>query len=182
MKAAWLFALLVAFTCSSAFATSVEGPGEIIPVEPYSFDGDQPTNVAVFMNQLPWGYNTVVEVLTAYGISYTEDITFTPGLGNIPTIEDPTAKKIKARKAVLGANVTSDGGSDIIERGVVWSTSPNPTTTINEGMKIAQGTLGIFTVKATGFIGGKTYHYRGYAVSAVCTVYTDDATFTTKKK
>ncbi|HUX08701.1 MAG TPA: DUF4347 domain-containing protein, partial [Acidobacteriota bacterium] len=77
-----------------------------------------------------------------YGTNYTEDTTFTTGSASIPSISNPTVSNIKSTKAQLGATVTADGGSVILQRGVVWSTSANPTTTSNTGMAAAPGTLG----------------------------------------
>lgn len=118
----------------------------------------------------------------SYGTAYTEDTTFTTGLETLPSITSPVATQIKHNRAKLGATVTSDGGAAIIQRGVVWSTSPNPTTSTNDGMATAAGTLGAFKVNATGLTGGTTYHYRGYAINSVGTAYTADSTFTTKQK
>jgi hypothetical protein len=70
MKLAWLLALLVCVT-GTAFGNSGNDGAEPIPVEPYSFDGDTPENVCVFMDQYPWGSDAVVRVLQNYGVSYT---------------------------------------------------------------------------------------------------------------
>ena len=118
----------------------------------------------------------------SYGIAYTDDETFSTGLETVPSITNPTAAKIKFNAATLGATVTNDGGSAIIQRGVVWSTSANPTTTSNDGMIVATGTLGTYTINATGLTGGVTYHFRGYAINSVGTAYTADATFETRVK
>ena len=117
-----------------------------------------------------------------YGTSYTEDTTFTTGMASIPSITNPTATNIKSTTAQLGATVTADGGSAIVQRGVVWSTTSNPTTSSNEGMATAAGALGSFSVNATVLTGGVTYHYRGYALNAVGAAYTADKTFTTVLK
>lgn len=96
-----------------------------------------------------------------------------------PSIINPTADGIGFIGATLGGTVESEGWSAIAERGVVWSTSPDPTTGSNDGSATASGTTGAFTVPATGLIPGTTYHYRAYATNPVGTHYTDDATFTT---
>jgi len=70
MRTALIVALVV--LCSvGALANSFSGPGNgFVPVKPHSVPGDQPTNVCVFMDELPWGYNTVEEVLVAYSVPY----------------------------------------------------------------------------------------------------------------
>ena len=96
-----------------------------------------------------------------------------------PTLHSPTVADLLTTSATLGATVWSDGGAGISERGVVWSTSANPTTTINEGSDTASGTTGVFTVSAGSLTPGATYHYRAYATTANGTAYTADETFTT---
>jgi hypothetical protein len=118
----------------------------------------------------------------SYGTSYTEDTVFSTGAASVPTITDPSATNITDKSATLGANVTSDGGSPIIQRGIVWSTTANPTVTTNEGIAIVGGTLGTFTANAGGLASGATYHFRGYAINAIGTAYTADATFETAVK
>lgn len=113
------------------------------------------------------------------GTSYTSDATFTTLVPTPPSIDSPVASNITETSATLGATVTAEGTSPVTERGVVWSTSANPTVAVNEGSGTSPGTTGIFTVNATGLSSGVTYHYRGYATNAVGTSYTDDATFTT---
>ena len=100
------------------------------------------------------------------------------GLGT-PTLHSPTATALTLTSATLGATVWSDGGNAITARGVVWSTSANPTTTVNEGSGTAAGTTGAFTVSATSLTSATTYHYRAYATNSIGTVYTEDETFTT---
>ena len=70
MKLAWVLALLVACT-GAAYANTISGGGAAIPVEPYSFDGDNPSNVAVFMDQYPWGSDAVLQVLIQNGVPHT---------------------------------------------------------------------------------------------------------------
>jgi len=71
MKVAAILAFLV-LCAGSAFASTIES-GSLIPAQPYTYEGsgDNPTNVAVFMDYYPWGYNTVVEILVQHGVSHT---------------------------------------------------------------------------------------------------------------
>ena len=70
MKTALIIALL-ALCSTGVLASSFDGPGnEMVPVKPYSTEGEQPTNVCVFMDQLPWGSNAVAEVLGANSVPY----------------------------------------------------------------------------------------------------------------
>ncbi|MGA2624807.1 MAG: fibronectin type III domain-containing protein, partial [Bacteroidota bacterium] len=94
-----------------------------------------------------------------------------------PTVTTPTAANIVDTSATLGANVTSDGGGAVTERGIVWSTTPDPTTANNK--VTTTGTTGVFTVHV-GSLSAKTLiHYRGFATNAGGTGYTSDTTFYT---
>lgn len=84
-----------------------------------------------------------------------------------------------------GGNVTSSGGSTVTTKGVVWSTSANPTIALYSGNGKVTGSpsngTGIFTVpfEICPLIPGVTYHYRAYATNAVGTSYGNDVTFAT---
>ena len=43
-----------------------------------------------------------------------------------PTVTSPAAPSITPTAAVLGGNVTADGGQLVVKRGVVFSLTPNP--------------------------------------------------------
>lgn len=94
-----------------------------------------------------------------------------------PTVTTSAATSVGQTGATGNGNVTSDGNSTITERGVVWSTSANPTTSGNK--QTASGTTGAFTAGITGLTASTLYHYRAYAINAVGTSYGADTTFTT---
>ncbi|HHX36316.1 MAG TPA: DUF285 domain-containing protein, partial [Gammaproteobacteria bacterium] len=80
--------------------------------------------------------------------------------------------------ATSGGDVFADGGSSVTARGVVWSTSENPTLTSNQG-KTTDGTgLGTFTSNITGLTENTTYYVRAYATNANGTVYGENRKFT----
>jgi len=67
---------------------------------------------------------------------------------NKPTVETMSVHTITALSAITGGDVISDGGTDVIARGVCWSTSPEPIildskTTVGEG-------IGAFATAITG--------------------------------
>lgn len=82
---------------------------------------------------------------------------------NPPTVTTAAISNITQTTADGGGNVTSDGGSPIIARGLCWSTSPNPT--INDNTSNASGTTGAFTSQLTGLTPGTLYYVRAWAVN-----------------
>jgi len=94
-----------------------------------------------------------------------------------PTVTTNTVSDITASSAFCGGNVTADGGAEVTERGVCWSTSQNPTIADNH-IAIGVGT-GAFTVNITGLAVDITYHVRAYATNSKGTAYGEEMTFTT---
>ncbi len=110
------------------------------------------------------------------GTVYGEEISFTTT--TIPTVTTNTVTSIKATTLVCGGNVTSDGNATVTERGLCWSTSPNPT--IN-GNKTSSGTgTGSFSITITGLNENTTYYIRAYATNSNGTAYGDTRTAQTQ--
>lgn len=106
------------------------------------------------------------------GTVYGEEISFTTA--TIPTVFTNTVTSIKATTLVCGGNVTSDGNATVTERGLCWSTSPNPT--IN-GNKTSSGTgTGSFSITITGLSENTTYYIRAYATNINGTAYGETRT------
>ncbi len=89
----------------------------------------------------------------------------------------PAAIDITSTTASSGGNITSDGGSTIIARGVCWSTSQNPTTA--DSKTTESGTTGSFTSALSGLTANTTYYVRSYATNANGTTYGTQTSFTT---
>ena len=104
-----------------------------------------------------------------------------------PTVTNlsPPASAIAPTSAMLGGDVTSDGGSTMTNRGVLYTTTSmnaNPTlngTGVTE-VDDAAATVGVFTESITGLTPGTEYSFVAFATNSVGTTYTSPAsTFTT---
>jgi uncharacterized protein (TIGR02145 family) len=94
---------------------------------------------------------------------------------SLPILTTTEISDINWNTAISGGNITSEGGSTIIERGVCWSTSQNPVITDNH---TSDGTgKGIFTSSITGLRTGNTYFARAYATNIVGTAYGQELSF-----
>jgi uncharacterized protein (TIGR02145 family) len=111
---------------------------------------------------------------TAYGVDRSFTTLVTP---LIPAVTTTAISGITQTTATSGGNVTSIGSSDVIVRGVCWSTASNPTTTDNVTTDGAG--IGSFTSSMTGLTAGTTYHVRAYAINSAGTAYGVDRSFTT---
>ena len=101
----------------------------------------------------------------------------------VPTIITTTVTQITETSAVAGGNVTSDGGESVTERGVVYSTNPNPViTNLSNTIRPCGSGTGVFTYTIYGLQSGTTYYVRAYAKNDVGTAYGEEVSFTTKEQ
>ena len=96
-------------------------------------------------------------------------------VASLPSVITSAVSSISATSATCGGNVTSDGGLTLTERGICWSTSPNPTIADNHTSE--GGGTGEFTSSITGLIEGSTYYVRAYATNSEGTAYGEEVSF-----
>jgi hypothetical protein len=125
-------------------------------------------------------YHIRAYAINGKGISYGEDLEF----NTLSSVEAPQVftKQISAiteNSATSGGTVQSDGGASIIEKGICWSTTPNPTIDLITKTMYGEG-LNDFISTLFGLKGNTVYHVRAYATNSVGTRYGEDIIFTTK--
>ena len=98
------------------------------------------------------------EMGTAYGLEGPPLVVE----ANPPTVNTGEVSNIQQTTAQGSGNVTDGGGAEVTERGVCWSTSPNPTIA-NSHADDGIGGLGNFTVPMTGLTANTHYYVRAYA-------------------
>ncbi|MTK52679.1 hypothetical protein [Paludibacter sp.] len=96
---------------------------------------------------------------------------------NYPVVKTLSASSFYNNTGTCGGNVISDGGSAILDRGVCWSTSENPTIS-SYSASAGSGGLGMYFSTMTGLTANVTYHVRAYALNSVGYAYGEDKTFT----
>ena len=112
------------------------------------------------------------------GTSYGNELLFTSGQTNTtPVVTTQPITNISQNSATSGGNVTNDGGADVTERGVCWSTSQNPT--LSDDFTVDGSGTGTFTSYLTGLSANTTYYVRAYATNSVGTSYGNEISFTT---
>ena len=110
------------------------------------------------------------------GTSYGNQFSFTTPV--LPTVTTAQVTSVGVDTAMCGGNVTSDGGSAVLARGVCWSTSQNPT--IADNFTTDSNGAGAFVSHLAGLTTGTTYYVRAYATNVVGTGYGNQQTFTTQ--
>ena len=111
------------------------------------------------------------------GTFYGSETSFTT-LASTPTVETTDVTNILKTTATSGGDVTSDGGSAVTARGVVWSTSTAPIITLTTKTSNSKDT-GQFISSLTSLVAGTKYYVRAYATNSIGTSYGDEKTFTT---
>jgi len=137
---------------------------------------DSAYHFVTWAGDVPTGHET--DTLLTVIMNQNRTITAYFALGNFsPTLSLPTDTNITSTTAALGSKIISNGNDSITERGVVWSTSANPTTADHK--IIASDTSDIYSVAVSNLPSGALIHFRGYATNGIGTGYSPDATFYT---
>jgi hypothetical protein len=114
------------------------------------------------------------------GTSYGNELTFSTSATIVaPTLTTSSVSQIYSTGAISGGVISSDGNSSINSRGVVWSTSTNPT--IQLSTKTINGTgIGSFQSSITGLLPNTKYYVRAYATNMGQTGYGNEVSFTSE--
>ncbi len=111
------------------------------------------------------------------GVAYGNEIVFTTDAAAAELTTSPVSA-ISPTTAISGGNIAYDGDAAILERGICWSTTPEPD--ISDSF-VANGTgAGIFNSNMTGLIPGTRYFVRAYAKNRAGIAYGDELSFNTQ--
>jgi uncharacterized protein (TIGR02145 family) len=151
----------------------------------YSQIGSNITDITTYIDSgllLSTSYTYRVLSYNAVGNSITYSNEFSIITSNpltIPVLTTDIITEITATSAVSGGNITYDGGSPVISRGVVWSTSSNPIISLST--KTVDGvSLANFSSSLTGLLANTKYYVRAYASNAIGTAYGNELSITTQ--
>ena len=122
-------------------------------------------------------YSIYTALLLTLWIGFIISLTGCKKDPKLPTLTTEGASDVTVSTAKTGGNITSNGGAEIIARGVCWGTSQDPTIADNVSQD-GEGT-GIFTSSVTGLTQGTAYFVRAYATNNAGTSYGADREFTT---
>lgn len=157
-------ALLVANFATTGFSVTVNGISQTSGVTTVDF-----SHGAV---------DYIVKAADATTKTYTVTVTVA---ATIPVLTTAAITSVTWTTASSGGgSVSSDGGATVLERGICWSTSANPTTAENKMASYTFGT-GNYTVPSqlTSLLPDTSYYVRGYAINSAGTGYGLPESFTT---
>jgi uncharacterized protein (TIGR02145 family) len=111
------------------------------------------------------------------GTEYGNEISFTTGPVEAPSMTTAEASSVSTYYALTGGNITDDGGASITTRGICWDTIENPTI-----LGYHNGTTSeerIYTIALKYLEPNTKYFARAYATNEVGTTYGNQILFTT---
>jgi uncharacterized protein (TIGR02145 family) len=112
--------------------------------------------------------------INSVGTGYGEEKRFTT-IKSIPSLTTTSVTDISLNSAICGAKIISDGGAEISEQGICWSTKPEPTITSSKTSEFyAPGKY-----RLTGLQVATTYYIRAYATNSSGTGYGEEVSFRT---
>lgn len=99
---------------------------------------------------------------------------------DLPQVQTNDVTNIGFSSALVSGEVISQGSTEVLSKGICWSTSSNPSVS---GTRSDNGAgIGSFTSSITNLQPNTTYHVRAYATNTDGTSYGADITFTTMAK
>jgi uncharacterized protein (TIGR02145 family) len=144
-------------------------------------DGTGTATFASFMTGLSASVTYYVRAYAtnSTGTGYGNQQTFTASStsNTLPVVTSTSVTGLTTVQATFNAEVNSQGGGTVTERGAVWNTSGNPTVNSNR-VPSGSGT-GVYTATITGLSGGSNYYVRAYAINNFGISYGVEIPFTT---
>ena len=144
-----------------------------------SFNGSGTGSFAAQMTGLQTSrtYYVRAYAINSVGTAYGQQVIFTTASFQLLALSTSSINSITQSTANGGGNISNDGGSTVIQRGICWSTSSNPTTS---NSRTINGTgIGSFSSQMSGLLSNRTYYVRAYATTSIGTTYGQQVTFNT---
>ena len=144
-----------------------------------SFSGITTTG-ATYTYDVNFSSPTTLRLASPSHALYVHDIIigdYSGGAPSLAVLSTLVASSITSSSAISGGNISSDGGAVVTARGVVWSTSANPT--ISDNFSSDGNGTGSFVSNIEGLTASTVYYYRAYATNSQGTAYGEEYSFST---
>jgi hypothetical protein len=164
------------FNINSNTIWSVTNDAPWLTVSPTNGSGNGILNVIFTANTLSSSRVATITI-SGNGVSSQSLTINQEGISlTLPILTTVDISKITKTTAISGGNITSEGLSAVVARGVCWSTSENPTVDLSTKTFDGNGT-GSFSSTITGLTEGATYYVRAYATNSTGTGYGNQISF-----
>ena len=122
-------------------------------------------------------YHVRAYAINTAGPAYGDDVTFTTSAITAPILTTTAVTSITSTTAISGGTISSAGGGTILDKGVCYGTTTNPTIS---GPHTTNGTgTASFTSNLSVLTAGEVYYVRAYATNELTTTYGSQMTFVT---
>ena len=114
------------------------------------------------------------------GTGYGNEVTFAPLVEvQKPTVVTQSVDNILDTKATVHCEVTENGGADVTERGICYSTTNDQPDLNDKSIKAKDAGMGTYAIQMDSLSFETTYYVRAYAVNEAGVGYGDALTFKT---
>lgn len=127
------------------------------------------TNMIIHLND---GSDIVIPVADIDSLTFTFE-----NLSDLPNIATTSVEDIGSEGAICGGEIIDEGSSPVTQKGICWSTSPNPNTSDAYTEEGPGG--GIFSSEMSGLAVNTGYFVRAYATNSYGTAYGGTQVFAT---
>jgi hypothetical protein len=142
-------------------------------------------SATIYVNYTPSAATAQTGTITVSSTGATDKTVSLSGTGTnatfAPTVSTAAITYLQTNAAVSGGDVTSDGGSTIMARGIVWDVASNPTIALTTKTS-ESGTTGAFSSNISSILPNTLYYVRAYATNANGTSYGSEVSFTTLRE
>ncbi len=143
--------------------------GDMIHIQPASGDSCVLNKIQVIAP------GATLDILPGVLFIVQSGITIT---GTLPRLITLPPSAISGNYASTGGDMILNGGSPVTEKGVVWSTGPNPQVTLPTKTSDGEGS-NRYGSYLRNLLPSTTYYVRAYATNALGTAYGNQLSFTT---
>jgi hypothetical protein len=123
--------------------------------------------------------NLILKIIVVVLVTISFSCTKKEVVLTAPMITTTDVNVLNDTSVTSGGNITSDGGSSITIRGIVWDISSNPTIILSTKTNDGSG-IGVFNSSISSLKPATTYYIRAYATNTIGTSYGNEVIFKTK--
>lgn len=98
----------------------------------------------------------------------------------LPTVKINDITNLTQVSVTLTGEITSDGGSPVIQKGFVWDTNPSPTVDLSTKELQEGDAIGLYLIEIQGLTANTTYFIRPFALNSVGIAYGNERIFKTQ--
>lgn len=173
---------IVEMMCTPSIQTQIEQNNHSVPKSGSRGTTTNPFNFGNLMEYV--GFATIngsvaesQRITQQQGASQTFTLQFEVVQHQLATVTTASVCGVTQTGAIVGGEVTDDGGSVVLDRGVCWDSIATPTISDN-CLHIGSG-IGVFSDVLTALSPNTTYYVRAYAINGVGVSYGEEESFTT---